>query len=47
MRISIPYGRTRLEADIPDEQMLGVFEAPLPPAAARPATAARTTRAAR
>ena len=31
MRISVPYGRTRLEADVPDERLLGVFEAPLPP----------------
>ncbi len=37
MRISIPYGRTRLEADVPDERLLGVFEAPLPPPAADPA----------
>ena len=37
MRISIPYGRTRLEADVPDERMLGVYEAPLPPPASDPA----------
>ena len=37
MRISIPYGRTRLEADVPDERLLGVYEAPLPPPAADPA----------
>ena len=37
MRISIPYGRTRLEADVPDERMLGVYAAPLPPPASDPA----------
>ncbi len=36
MRISVPYGRTRLEADVPDERLLGVFEAPLPSPAPDP-----------
>ena len=37
MRISIPYGRTHLEADIPEGRLLGVFEAPLPVPADDPA----------
>ena len=36
MIVSIPYGRTHLEADIPDHRLLGVFEAPLPPPAPDP-----------
>ena len=43
MKISIPYGRTRLEADIPDNRLLGVFETALPPPADDPA--AETERA--
>ena len=34
--MSIPCGRGRLEADVPDDRMLGVFEAPLPPAVPDP-----------
>ena len=30
MRISIPYGRTRQEAEVADSRLLGVFTAPLP-----------------
>ena len=37
MRISIPYGRTRLEADVEDSRFLGVFTAPLPEPAPDPA----------
>ena len=33
MNVSIPYGRTHLEADIPDRRLLGVFESSLPPPA--------------
>ena len=36
MRISVPYGRTRLEADVPDDRLLGVFEAPIPSPAPDP-----------
>ena len=36
MTVSIPYGRTRLQADIPENRLLGVFEAPLPPVAPDP-----------
>ena len=34
MIITIPYGRTRLECDVDDGRLLGVFESPLPPPAA-------------
>lgn len=34
MTITLPYGRTRLECDVADGRLLGVFEAPLPPPAA-------------
>ena len=30
MRISIPYGRTRQDADVADNRLLGIFTAPLP-----------------
>lgn len=43
MTISIPYDRTRLEAEVPDDRLLGVFEAPLPPPA--PDGAAEVSRA--
>lgn len=43
MKISIPYGRTRLSAEVPDSRIVGVFEAPLPPAA--PDGAAEVARA--
>ena len=36
MRISVPYGRTRMEADVPDDRLLGVFEAPIPSPAPDP-----------
>ena len=36
MKISVPYGRTRMEADVPDARLLGVFEAPLPSPAPDP-----------
>ncbi len=38
MRISIPYGRTREEADVADSRLLGVFTAPLPAPAPDPET---------
>ncbi len=37
MNISIPYGRTRMEADVPADRLLGVFEPSLPPPASDPA----------
>ena len=43
MNISIPYDRTRLEANVPDHRLLGVFEAPLPRPA--PDAAAEVARA--
>ena len=36
MRISVPYGRTRMVADVPDARLLGVFEAPIPSPAPDP-----------
>ncbi|MBQ7666927.1 MAG: nickel-dependent lactate racemase [Kiritimatiellae bacterium] len=33
MKISIPYGRSHLEAQVPESRLLGVFSAPLPPPA--------------
>lgn len=36
MKISIPYGRSQMQADVPDDRLLGVFEAPLPPPAPDP-----------
>lgn len=36
MQVSIPYGRTHLETDIPNDRLLGVFEASLPPLAPDP-----------
>ena len=36
MKISVPYGRTRMEADVPDDRLLGVFEAPIPSPAPDP-----------
>ena len=30
MRISVPYGRTRMEADVPDDRLLGVFDVFVP-----------------
>ena len=37
MKISVPYGRTRMEADVPAGRLLGVFEPSLPPPAPDPA----------
>ena len=36
MKISVPYGRTRQVADVPDSRLLGVFESHLPPPAPDP-----------
>ncbi len=46
MRISIPYHRTRLSADVPDENCLGVFEPELPQAAADPVRSVKEAMAA-
>ena len=43
MKISIPYGRGRMEADIPDDRLLGVYGPALPPPA--PDAAAEVSRA--
>ena len=43
MRISVPYGRARMDADVPDARLLGVFEAPLPSHAPDPAPATTRT----
>lgn len=36
MMISVPYGKTEMRADVPDENLLGVYSPSIPPAAQDP-----------